>query len=145
MVILMEGEQQTQMQLPNATVERTEQYKKMLLDMWEVIKTYESKVMAYYLQIAPLLESGAKPDTIPMDREEGDNINNLVSLSIGLWKELVPKMKGKDGEDKFKKFEAMLRDPKQFLLDTNKVFDLTEVLRDALETLEITKIEKEMK
>lgn len=140
----MEGEP-TQPQLPTATVERTEQYKKMLLDMWEVIKTYESKVMAYYLQIAPMLESGAKPDTIPMNKEEADNINNLISLSIGLWKELVPKMKGKEGEAKFKAFENLLRDPAKFLLDTNKVFDLTEVLRDALETLEITKIEKEMK
>jgi hypothetical protein len=138
----MDGDQ---IQIPTATVERTEQYKKMLLDMWEVIKTYESKVRAYYLMVAPLMESGAKPDSIPMEKEQQENINNLISLSIGLWYELVPKMKGKDGEADFKQFESLNVDPAKYLQDTNKVFDLTRVLRYALETLEITKFEKELR
>lgn len=130
---------------PMARIDGGDQYKKMLLDMWEVIKTYESKVRAFYLQVAPMLQGGLKPQQIPIDNEQQDNINNLISLSLGLWEELEPKMRGKDDNQEFMKFEGFLDEPLQFLVDTNKVFNLVKQLRNSLEVLGITKIEKELK
>lgn len=131
-------------QQPIAQAERKDQYQKMLLDMWEVIKTYQSKVRAYYLEIAPYLEAGVDADEIATDKEQQENINTLIALSIGLWEELEPKMKGKEDEANFMAFEDYYHEPVKFILETGKVFELVRTLRNALEVLGITKIEKEV-
>ena len=51
-------------------------------------------------------------------------------------------MKGKSNSDDFFRFKDFQQEPIKFLVDTQKVFELKNVLRKALEDLGITRIEK---
>jgi len=134
-----------EMQMPTAIAEDKGQYKKMILDEWEVIKTYSVKVMAHYLEVAPQLESGVKTEQIVTTKETQDDINQLISLLSDMWEELAPMMVGKKDSESFFSYEGYCQEPINFLIDTKKVFGMKKVLRKALEDLGITRIEKEMK
>jgi hypothetical protein len=56
-----------------------------------------------------------------------------------LWKELKPKMKGKANRE-FMEFAGLIKEPLHLISDTEKVFGLMEVLREALEMLDITSL-----
>jgi hypothetical protein len=133
--------------VPSSSVERSGRYKDIILDAWESIRVYENKVRAYYLSIAPLLavlKEGEKPP-IPITNDDLDNIYGLISDAVGLWRDLRPMMKGKDKEGEFMAFGKLNKDMDAYLEDTDNIFKLVETLRDALETLEITRIDKEMR
>ena len=131
-----------EMMMPTAMTSDAGQYKKMILDEWEVIKTYSVKVMAYYLEVAPQLASGSRTDQIHTTREKQEEINQLIGLLTDMWEELEPMMKGKSNSDDFFSFKEFQQEPIKFLIDTQKVFELKTVLRKALEDLGITRIEK---
>ena len=128
--------------MPTGLTEDGGQYKKMILDGWEVIKPYTVKVMAHYLEIAPQLESGAKSEQITTTREKQEDINQLIGLLTDMWEELEPMMMGKKDTKEFYAFREYYNEPVRFLLDTKKVFELKKVLRKALQDLGITRIEK---
>lgn len=122
--------------------EKTNKYQMMLLDMWEAIRIEEIKVRACYLKIAPVLNSNTKDSYIFASDEEKESINRLISLSIGLYYELLPKMKGKGAS--YEKYEKACTEPYNFLKEYN-IFELIKELRNAMEELGVTRIEKEVK
>lgn len=131
-----------EIQMPTAMTEDKGQYKKMILDEWEVIKTYSVKVMAHYLEVAPQLESGVRTDQIATTKEAQDDINQLIGLLSDMWEELAPMMVGKKDSGAFFGYVGYCHEPIKFLIDTKKVFDMKNALRKALEDLGITRIEK---
>lgn len=131
---------------PYSAAERTERYKLMLLDIWENIRMMEAEILSQYLAVAPLLDGGKKPESIQMSDEERYNMNRMLALAIILWRELTPKMRGKtEIEAKFKSFEKDNREPSGYIGNMDRIFELTDTLRDCLELLEVTKFEKEVK
>jgi hypothetical protein len=132
------------MEVPTSNVERTNRYKDIILDAWEGIRVSENKVKDYYYKIAPLLSS-IKKVSIPMSKEESDVLRAFLSAVTGLWGDLRPMMKGKDKENEFKSYSDFCDRLDLTIKDVPKARKLMAVLRDALETLEITRIDKEQK
>jgi len=110
---------------PEVSQAYTSKYAEMLLTLWENIVALEIKVKKNYL------------DGV-LDRE---TLLQYISLLLTLYKELLPKVKGRSIEEKLKKYKAYYLDPDKLLEEPEKINNLTLHLREALEDLGITSIE----
>ncbi len=104
-----------------------DKYKNLLLDQWEAIASYRVEVRRSFIQ----------------RNMDAENITYYVSLLQGLWLDLYPKAQGNDKlKPRFEKFKSAFEDPFELLADPEKIFELELLLREALELLGITVIER---
>lgn len=109
---------------PEVTADK---YKNLLLDQWEAIASYRVEVRRSYLQ----------------RNLDAENITYYVSLLQGLWLDLSPKAQGQpELKVRFDEFKAAFEDPFKLLANPAQIFKLEILLRDALEILGITVIER---